>query len=327
MRSSRATYLFVYPFWKRREWYRLPADERMRIMREHIDDRTPILPVDQHLLLVRPRRPGVRARVRDRRARRLPRPRAELRASESSLHASETRPFSRCIPQRSVERALDALDGEAADPRLDRLAGADDRTLAEQPRLRRDPRRHGDRRRPGRDDRHLLGGNARGHRRGSSTRFPTSAASSRRSTRRSGSSTFPAIPACWRRTWWRSCASSRSSSSRFRSTSRRPPCGSIRGSRRRRDRRLVTDKGDLARARSSSPAATAPSSRRSCRGAARRVGGQGLHYLVGEKSVFEGKDVVIVGGGDSACDWTVNLLDTARASRWSTGASSSARTR
>jgi ferredoxin/flavodoxin---NADP+ reductase len=40
--------------------------------------------------------------------------------------------------------------------------------------------------------------------------------------------------------------------------------------------------------------------------------GKGLHYLVGEKSAFEGKDVVIVGGGDSACDWTLNLLDTAR---------------
>ena len=40
--------------------------------------------------------------------------------------------------------------------------------------------------------------------------------------------------------------------------------------------------------------------------------GKGLHYLVGEKSAFEGKDVVIVGGGDSACDWTVNLLGTAR---------------
>lgn len=40
--------------------------------------------------------------------------------------------------------------------------------------------------------------------------------------------------------------------------------------------------------------------------------GRGLHYLVGEKSEFEGKDVVIIGGGDSACDWTLNLLDTAR---------------
>jgi thioredoxin reductase len=40
--------------------------------------------------------------------------------------------------------------------------------------------------------------------------------------------------------------------------------------------------------------------------------GKGIHYLVSEKSVFAGKDVVIIGGGDSACDWTLNLLDTAR---------------
>ena len=39
--------------------------------------------------------------------------------------------------------------------------------------------------------------------------------------------------------------------------------------------------------------------------------GTGAHYLVGEKAAFAGKKVVIVGGGDSACDWTLNLLDTA----------------
>ena len=39
--------------------------------------------------------------------------------------------------------------------------------------------------------------------------------------------------------------------------------------------------------------------------------GRGAHYIVGEKSVFEGKRVMIVGGGDSAVDWVVNLLDTA----------------
>jgi ferredoxin/flavodoxin---NADP+ reductase len=39
--------------------------------------------------------------------------------------------------------------------------------------------------------------------------------------------------------------------------------------------------------------------------------GRGAHYLVGEKGVFSGKRVVIVGGGDSAFDWVVNLVDTA----------------
>jgi len=39
--------------------------------------------------------------------------------------------------------------------------------------------------------------------------------------------------------------------------------------------------------------------------------GRGAHYLVGEKAAFAGKNVMIVGGGDSACDWVVNLVDVA----------------
>lgn len=39
--------------------------------------------------------------------------------------------------------------------------------------------------------------------------------------------------------------------------------------------------------------------------------GRGAYYLVGEKSEFAGKRVLIIGGGDSACDWVINLLDTA----------------
>ena len=41
--------------------------------------------------------------------------------------------------------------------------------------------------------------------------------------------------------------------------------------------------------------------------------GRGAHYLVGDKREFAGKRVLIVGGGDSAFDWVVNLLETASA--------------
>ncbi len=39
--------------------------------------------------------------------------------------------------------------------------------------------------------------------------------------------------------------------------------------------------------------------------------GRGVHYVVGSKHEFAGKRVLIIGGGDSALDWVVNLLDTA----------------
>jgi thioredoxin reductase len=37
----------------------------------------------------------------------------------------------------------------------------------------------------------------------------------------------------------------------------------------------------------------------------------GVHYFVRSKSTFAGKNVLIVGGGDSAVDWALNLLDVA----------------
>jgi thioredoxin reductase (NADPH) len=40
--------------------------------------------------------------------------------------------------------------------------------------------------------------------------------------------------------------------------------------------------------------------------------GRGLHYFVREKDVFRDRTCVIVGGGDSALDWTLGLQDTAR---------------
>ena len=39
--------------------------------------------------------------------------------------------------------------------------------------------------------------------------------------------------------------------------------------------------------------------------------GRGLHYFVRQKDAFAGKSCVIVGGGDSALDWTLGLQDTA----------------
>jgi ferredoxin/flavodoxin---NADP+ reductase len=40
--------------------------------------------------------------------------------------------------------------------------------------------------------------------------------------------------------------------------------------------------------------------------------GKGVHYFVRQKDVFKDKACVIVGGGDSALDWTLGLQDTAR---------------
>ena len=40
--------------------------------------------------------------------------------------------------------------------------------------------------------------------------------------------------------------------------------------------------------------------------------GRGVHYFVGDKSTLVGKRLMVVGGGDSAFDWTMNLFDTAK---------------
>jgi chlorite dismutase len=106
-------YFIVYPMWKRRDWYRLPAEERGRVMRDHIavarrftgietntaysfglDDQEFVVAFDaddpaEFLDLVQ-----------------------ELRATESSAFTASETPIFTCI-STSVERALDALDGEA----------------------------------------------------------------------------------------------------------------------------------------------------------------------------------------------------------------------
>jgi chlorite dismutase len=106
-------YLIVYPMWKKREWYRLPAEERMRIMRSHIevgrrhgtieintaysfglDDQEFVVSFDtdepaDFLDLVQ-----------------------ELRGTESSAYTESETPIFTCI-SATPERALDALDGES----------------------------------------------------------------------------------------------------------------------------------------------------------------------------------------------------------------------
>jgi chlorite dismutase len=105
-------YLIVYPMWKKRDWYRLPDEERMRVMRDHIavarrftgietntsysfglDDQEFVVAFDtddpaEFLDLVQ-----------------------ELRGTESSAYTESETPIFTCI-SASLERALDALDGE-----------------------------------------------------------------------------------------------------------------------------------------------------------------------------------------------------------------------
>ena len=90
VRAGKHKYLFVYPFEKKREWYRLPArGAHADHARAHRD--RPPLPADQHQhdLFVRPRRPGVRGLVRVRRAGRVPGPGARAAAQRvECLHSA-----------------------------------------------------------------------------------------------------------------------------------------------------------------------------------------------------------------------------------------------
>ena len=109
--GSERKYLIVYPMWKKREWYGLPGEERMRIMRGHIetgkrygtieintaysfglDDQEFVVSFNlddpsEFLDLVQ-----------------------ELRSTESSAYTESETPIFTCITS-TVERALGALDG------------------------------------------------------------------------------------------------------------------------------------------------------------------------------------------------------------------------
>ena len=111
--GSEKRFHIVYPMWKKREWYRLPGEERMRIMRGHIEvgRRHPTIEIntaysygldDQEFLVsFDADDPGEFLDLVH-----------ELRGTESSLYTASETPIFTCI-STSVERALNALDGEA----------------------------------------------------------------------------------------------------------------------------------------------------------------------------------------------------------------------
>jgi chlorite dismutase len=113
LRSSRGKYMFVYPFWKKREWYRLPAEERMRIMREHIEigRRYPSVSINTTYSFGIDDQEFVVSFETDEPSDFLDLVQ-ELRGSESSAYTLQDTPIFTCIAS-SVRRALDALDGGA----------------------------------------------------------------------------------------------------------------------------------------------------------------------------------------------------------------------
>jgi len=111
--TSERKYLIVYPMDKKREWYRLPEDERRRIMAEHIKvgRRYPEITIntaysfgidDQEFVVsFEADDPGMFLDLVQ-----------ELRSSESSAYTLRDTPIFTCVAM-SVGRALDALDGAA----------------------------------------------------------------------------------------------------------------------------------------------------------------------------------------------------------------------
>src|ERR687889_65481 len=112
VRPAHAKYLFVYPFVKTRAWYRLPADERWRIMQEHIRVGREFPSIDlntsysfglndqEFVVAFETDDPGAFLDLVQ-----------KLRTTESSAFTKRDTPTFTCI-SASVERALNALDGE-----------------------------------------------------------------------------------------------------------------------------------------------------------------------------------------------------------------------
>ena len=111
--GSDARYLVVYPMWKKREWYLLPADERRRVMRGHIETgrRYPGVEINTAYSYGLDDQEFVVSFNVDEPAEFLDLVQ-ELRSTESSAYTESETPIFTCI-SATPERALDALDGEA----------------------------------------------------------------------------------------------------------------------------------------------------------------------------------------------------------------------
>jgi len=113
VRPAHAKYLFVYPFVKTREWYGLPADERWRIMQEHIKvgREFPQIDLNTSYSFGLDDQEFVVAFEGDDPAAFLDLVQ-KLRTTESSRYTKRDTPTFTCV-SCSVERALNALDGVA----------------------------------------------------------------------------------------------------------------------------------------------------------------------------------------------------------------------
>jgi chlorite dismutase len=111
--GSDRRYLIVYPMWKKREWYALPPEERMRIMRGHIETgkRYPGIEINTAYSYGIDDQEFVVSFNADHPSEFLDLVQ-ELRSTESSAYTASETPIFTCIGA-SPERALDALDGTA----------------------------------------------------------------------------------------------------------------------------------------------------------------------------------------------------------------------
>ena len=111
VRPAHSKYLFVYPFVKTREWYRLAPDERYKVMQEHIaiGREYPQIDLNTSYSFGLDDQEFVVAFETDEPADFLDLVQ-RLRTTEASAYTKRDTPTFTCV-STSVERALNALDG------------------------------------------------------------------------------------------------------------------------------------------------------------------------------------------------------------------------